>query len=168
VTPDGEFDVTVETPDSTATSAVEVSSDGFGPDVSLSVNDGDGDTPEVTNNGERVEFIDVNADGGSYVLNVDVTGGSEGDSGTITVYSGGEANENDYDEKATSTFNIGSTYSSPVTGVSDKLWTEVTGDGTLTLGDLGTAIQEYQDNGQVNGVDISLGDLGSLIQEYQN
>jgi hypothetical protein len=58
-------------------------------------------------------------------------------------------------------------FTSPTDGVSDKLWTEVTGDGTLTLGDLGTAIQEYQGNGQVNGVDISLGDLGSLIQEYQ-
>jgi subtilisin family serine protease len=52
-------------------------------------------------------------------------------------------------------------------GVSQELWMAVTGDGTLTLGDLGTAIQEYQDNGQVNGVNISLGDLGSLIQEYQ-
>jgi hypothetical protein len=61
----------------------------------------------------------------------------------------------------------GPEFTSPINDVSDQLWTEVTGDGTLTLGDLGTAIQEYQGNGQVNGVDISLGDLGSLIQEYQ-
>jgi hypothetical protein len=47
-------------------------------------------------------------------------------------------------------------------------WTEVTGDGNLELGDLGTAIQEYQGNGEINGVTIELGDLGSLINYYQN
>lgn len=58
-------------------------------------------------------------------------------------------------------------FMSPVNGVSDEAWTAVTGDGNLSLGDLGRTIQGYQQNRQVNGVGISLGDLGSLIQHYQ-
>ena len=60
---------------------------------------------------------------------------------------------------------------SPVDGVSDELWTAVTGDGSLTLADLGNAIQEYQNNpgnATVDGVPIDLSDLGALIQHYQD
>jgi hypothetical protein len=158
----GVFEVTLEVTGA-ATSAIEVSSSNF--DVNLSVNDADGDGTNVSD--ARVEFIDTQADGGTYLLSLDVSGSIEGDVGTVTAYAGGEADRQDNDVTDSSNFTIGNPSASPVAGVSDKLWTEVTGDGSLTLGDLGTAIQEYQDNGQINGVDISLRDLGSLIQEYQ-
>jgi hypothetical protein len=41
----------------------------------------------------------------------------------------------------------------------------------LSLGDLGNAIQAYQNNpgnAEVGGVSIGLSDLGSLIQYYRN
>lgn len=63
--------------------------------------------------------------------------------------------------------------SSPVDGVSDDLWTAVTqddGSDSLSLADLGNAIQEYQKNpsdADVGGVSITLSDLGSLIQYYR-
>jgi hypothetical protein len=163
VRPGGEFEVTVTIPE-VATSAVEVYSSDF--DATLTVQEDDGDTTNITDS--RVEFIDTQADGGNYQLMINVTNSSEGDTGTITAYAGGEADDADNKQSATSTFTVSDLESSPVEGVSDELWTEVTRDGTLSLGDLGTAIQEYRGNGQVNGVDISLGDLGSLIQEYQN
>jgi hypothetical protein len=64
---------------------------------------------------------------------------------------------------------------SPVEGVSDALWTAVTGQdgdaGSLSLSDLGDAIQAYQSNpsnADIDGVTIGLSDLGDLIQYYQN
>jgi hypothetical protein len=58
---------------------------------------------------------------------------------------------------------------SPIDGVSDSLWNAVTqGDGDLSLGDLGTAITQYQDDGEIDGEPIGLGQLGDLISYYQN
>jgi PKD repeat protein len=163
VTPDGEFSLTLQMPQ-VATSAVEVVSSNFS--VSLS-----GDGTEANTASEdlvRREFIDVQADGGSYDVTVDIENSSEGDTGSITAYAGGEGNETDHNAKQVSTFSVSESGDSPIDGVSDRLWTEVTGGGELTLGDLGTAIQQYQQNGEINGVSISLGDLGSLIQHYQS
>jgi hypothetical protein len=89
-----------------------------------------------------------------------------GDAGRYTVKVGSE------DDNATAVLTVENqadqTFTSPIDGVSDEFWTEVTGDGTLKLGELGTAIQEYQDNGEINGVTIELSNLGSLIQYYQD
>jgi hypothetical protein len=160
---DGEFEITVEVAGA-ATSAVEVSSSSF--DTSLSIQDADGDGTNVSDG--RVEFIDTQVDGGTYVVKLNITGGTQGDSGTITAYAGGEADSQNSDATDSSTFTIGTQSASPVDGVSDELWTAVTGDGSLSLGDLGNAIRQYRDNGQVNGVGISLADLGALIRHYRS
>jgi hypothetical protein len=146
------------------TAAVELDVDGF--DAGLSVADSDGDSPNIVSD-KRIEFIDISATESTYALNVSVANASAGDSGRIEAYLGGNANETDNDYSAVSEFNVSDLYPSPIDGMSDELWTEVTGDGNLELGDIGTAIQEYQDNGEINGVTIELRDLGSLIQRYQ-
>jgi hypothetical protein len=65
--------------------------------------------------------------------------------------------------------NGGQPGTSPIDGVSDSLWNAVTqGDGELSLGDLGTAITQYQDDGEIDGEPIGLGQLGDLISYYQN
>ena len=156
VQPNGSFDVTVNT-SSTAKSAVEVSTSGF--EVDLSVIDDDGDNA-FRDSPNRTEFTDPYADGGTYVVDVDITNASGGETGEIAAYAGGRANETDNEDVRTSLFAVedpgsdGNVTSSPVTGVSDELWMAVTGDGTLSLGDLGTAIQGYQANGEVNGVEL--------------
>jgi nitrous oxide reductase accessory protein NosL len=58
-------------------------------------------------------------------------------------------------------------FESPVDDVSNEVWTVVTEDDELGLGNLGKAIRDYQENGQINGVNISLGDLGRLIRYYR-
>jgi hypothetical protein len=147
------------------TAAVELEAKNF--DADLSVGDSDGDNPNIVSD-ERIEFIDISGTESTYVVKVNVTNASSGDSGEIKAYLGGNANETDNDYNAISEFNVSDLYPSPVDDVSDELWTEVTGDGNLELGELGTAIQEYQANGEINGVTIELGDLGNLIQHYQS
>jgi PKD repeat protein len=163
VTPNGEFSMTLEMPE-VATSAVEVESPNFSVTLSGDGTDSDTSSEDVV----RREFIDVQADGGTYDVMVNIENSSEGDSGEITAYAGGEANETDHDSKRVSTFSVTESGASPVDGVSDRLWTEVTDGGELTLGDLGDAIRQYRDNGRVNDVDISLADLGSLIRYYRS
>jgi hypothetical protein len=164
VTNGGSLTVTVAMSAGT-TAAVELEAKSF--DADLSVADSDGDSPNIVSD-ERIEFIDISGTESTYVLDVNVTNASPGDSGKIKAYLGGNANETDNEYSSVSEFKISDLYTSPVDGVSDELWTEVTGDGNLELGDLGTAIQEYQANGEINGVTIELGDLGSLIQHYQS
>ncbi|MDZ7688032.1 MAG: hypothetical protein U5J64_04785 [Halobacteriales archaeon] len=102
-----------------------------------------------------------------------MTGGSEGDTGTITAANGGNIGGSDVDQSS-ATFSLADLLESPVEDVSNGLWTSVTQDDNeqgLSLADLGNAIQEYQANpgdADVGGVDIGLSDLGSLIQHYQN
>ena len=60
---------------------------------------------------------------------------------------------------------------SPTEEVTDELWLAVTDSGELSLGNLGDAIQAYQEdpeNAEIDGVSITLSDLGSLIQYYQS
>jgi hypothetical protein len=166
----GDIELTVNTGEF-ATAAVEANSDDFGVDISV-IDDG-GDAPSVVSD-ERIEFIDIDEESSTYVLNVNVTGGTEGDTGTVSAYVGGNADEGDSDSSTSSTFSLIDATSSPVQGVSDGLWTAVTqhdGEAGLSLNDLGNAIQQYQSNpgnAEVGGVDIGLSDLGSLIQHYQN
>jgi hypothetical protein len=166
----GEFDFTITmTESSVGEVAVESSDSG----VELSVVDNDGDSVgEQTDT--SVEFIDIDKETSMYTLNVNVTGGSEGDTGTITAATGGNIGDSGVDQ-ISSTFTLVEVSGSPVDGISDELWTGVTVNdddrGDLSLSDLGNAIQEYQKNpsdADVNGVSISLSDLGRLIQHYQN
>ena len=167
VSPDGDFDFTVEMTKSSV-GEVAVESSDFG--VSLSVVDADGDdTGGQTDT--NVEFIDLDEANSTYTLNVDVTGGSEGDTGTITAATGGNIGDPAVDDQTSSQFSISEGFSSPVEDISDELWTAVTGDGNLELGDLGDAIQAYQSNpggATIDGVPIDLGNLGDLIQYYRN
>ncbi|MDZ7688542.1 MAG: CARDB domain-containing protein [Halobacteriales archaeon] len=170
VQPDGDFDFTVEMMDS-GVGEVAVESSDFG--VDLSVVDADGDSIGAQTD-TSVEFIDLDGDDSTYTLNVDVTGGSEGDTGTITAATGGNIGDSDVDDEISSTFSLEDVVESPVEGVSDELWAAVIADDDeegLSLSDLGNAIQEYQSNpgnADVDGVSIDLSDLGSLIQYYQN
>ncbi|MDZ7687955.1 MAG: S8 family serine peptidase [Halobacteriales archaeon] len=165
----GEVELTVNTGEF-STAAVEANSDDFG--VELSVTDDGGDSPNPVSDA-RVEFIDIDEETSTYVLNVNVTGGNEGDTGEISAYVGGNADEDDSDASVSSTFTLIDATSSPVEDVSDELWTAVTqndNDNGLSLADLGNAIQEYQANpgdADVGGVDIGLSQLGALIQHYQ-
>ncbi|MDZ7687951.1 MAG: hypothetical protein U5J64_04365 [Halobacteriales archaeon] len=164
---DGDFDFTVEMIESSV-GEIAVESGDF--DVSLSVVDDSGDdTGGQTDT--SVEFIDFDEANSTYTLNVDVTGGSEGDTGTITAATGGNIDDPAVDDQVSAQFSISDALESPVEGISDELWTAVTGDGTLELSDLGDAIQAYQANpsgATVDGVPIDLADLGSLIQHYRN
>ena len=164
VSSDGTLRVTVAMP-AGSTAAVEVAPDGFGAELSVVDNGGDS---LVENTGTRVEFVDIGAEESTYVLDVNVTDAEAGDTGQIRAYLGGDANQEDHTYSSTSGFNVSDLYTSPIDRISDELWTAVTRDGSLSLGDLGSAIQGYQQNGQVNGVDISLGDLGALIQHYRS
>ena len=169
VQPDGEFEFDV-TMTGSSVGEVAVESSDFG--VDLSVVDADGDsTGRQTET--SVEFIDIDEETSTYTLNVDVTGGSEGETGTITAATGGNIGDSGVDQTS-STFTLGAVSASPVEDVSDELWTAVTQDDNeagLSLADLGNAIQEYQANpsdADVDGASITLSDLGSLIQYYQN
>ena len=167
----GEFDFTVEMRESSV-GEVAVESSGFG--VELSVVDDAGDSiGEQTDT--SVEFIDIDEETSTYTLKVNATGGSEGDTGTITAATGGNIGDSGVDDQASSTFSLADVSESPTEEVTDELWTTVTADdddaGSLSLSDLGNAIQEYQDSpsdADVGGVSIGLSDLGSLIQYYQN
>ena len=169
VLPDGEFEFTVEMIDSSV-GEVAVDSDDF--DVELSVIDDAGDSIGAQTD-TSVEFIDIDEEDSTYTLNVNVTGGSEGDMGTITAATGERIDNPDVDDQISSTFSLADVSESPVEGVSDELWTVVTqddGEDGLSLADLGNAIQEYQDNpsdADVGSVSITLSDLGSLIQHYR-
>ncbi|MDZ7688031.1 MAG: GLUG motif-containing protein [Halobacteriales archaeon] len=166
---DGEFDFTVEMTDSSV-GEVAVESSDFG--VNLSVVDDAGDSIGSQTD-TNVEFIDIDEETSTYTLNVDVTGGSEGDTGTITAATGGNIGDSGV-AQTSSTFTVADASSSPVEGVSDALWTAVTqndNNAGLSLADLGNAIQQYQVNpsdADVGGASITLSDLGSLIQYYQN
>ena len=169
VLPDGEFDFTVEMRESSV-GEIAVGSGDF--DVELSVVDDAGDSigrqTETT-----VEFIDIDEETSTYTLSMNVTGGTEGDTGTITAATGGNIDDSGVNQ-VSSTFTLADASESPVEDVSDDLWTVVTQDDNeagLSLADLGNAIQEYQANPSdpdVDGVSIALSDLGALIQYYQN
>jgi hypothetical protein len=169
VLPDGEFDFTVEMRESSV-GEVAVESSDF--DVELSVVDDAGDSIGAQTD-TSVEFIDIDEETSTYTLRVNVTGGTEGDTGTITAATGGNIGDSDVDQ-VSSTFTLADASESPVEDVSDDLWTVVTQDDNeagLSLADLGNAIQQYQANpsdAEVDGVSIALSDLGSLIQYYQN
>jgi hypothetical protein len=105
---------------------------------------------------QTVTFEDIDTtglDAGNYtnvVTTADDTQGEEAPTEIVTDGTGGNGD-------------------SPIDGVSDSLWNAVTqGDGDLSLGDLGTAITEYQDDGEIGGEPIGLGQLGDLISYYQN
>ena len=170
VEPDGEFEFDVNMTDS-GVGEVAVDSSDF--DVSLSVVDNPDSTGAQTDT--SVEFVDISGTDSTYTLNVDVTGGSEGDTGAITAATGANIGDSGADDQVSETFEISAALESPIGDVSDELWTAVTADdgdaGNLSLSDLGNAIQEYQANpsdADVDGVSISLSDLGSLIQYYRN
>jgi len=168
---DGEFEFDVNMTNSSVGEVAAESSD-FG--VELSVIDDDGDSiGEQTDT--SVEFIDVDGEDSNYTLKVNVTGGSEGDTGTITAATGGSIGDPGVDDEVTETFEISAVLESPIEDVSDELWTAVTsqdGDaGNLSLSDLGDAIQAYRANpsdADIDGVTIRLSDLGDLIQYYRN
>ena len=168
--PDGDFDFTVEMEESSV-GEVAVESSDF--DVSLSVVDDDGDDIGAQTD-TSVEFIDLDEETSTYTLNVDITDGSEGDTGTITAATGGSIDGSGVDDQTSTTFSLETTTESPVEDVPDDLWAAVTqddGNEGLSLADLGNAIQQYQanpGNADVGGVDIGLSELGSLIQYYQN
>jgi hypothetical protein len=164
-----EFDVNMT---KSSVGEVAVDSSDFG--VELSVVDDSGDSIGAQTD-TSVEFIDIGEEDSNYTLKVNVTGGSEGDTGTITAATGGNIGDSGVDDEVSETFEISKTFSSPIPDVSDALWTAVTADdgdaGNLSLSDLGNAIQEYQANpsdADVGGVSIGLSDLGSLIQYYRN
>jgi len=167
--PDGDFEFTVEMVDS-GVGEVAVESSDF--DVSLSVVDDAGDSIGSQTD-TSVEFIDLDKETSTYTLNVDVTGGSVGDTGTITAATGANIGDSGADDQESETFTLTDVPPSPVEGVSDELWVAVTADDGsdgLSLADLGNAIQEYQKNpsdADVDGVSIGLSDLGSLIQYYR-
>ena len=167
--PDGEFEFDVTMTES-GVGEVAVDSGDF--DVELSVVDDAGDNIGAQTE-TSVEFIDIDSETSTYTLRANVTGGSEGDTGTITAANGGNIGDSDVDQTS-STFSLADLLSSPVEDVSDGLWTAATqddGSQGLSLADLGNAIQAYQNNpgdAEVSGVDIGLSDLGSLIQYYRN
>ena len=162
--PDGEFEFDVTMTDSSV-GEIAVESSDF--DVELSVVDDDGDSIG-TQTDTSVEFIDLDSETSTYTLDVDITGGSVGQMGMITAATGGNIDGSGVNQ-ISSQFSLADVPPSPVEGVSDELWTAVTqGNGELSLGNLGTAITEYQENGEIDGVQIELSDLGSLIQHYQN
>ena len=148
-------------------------------------------TAEITNEGgvtdqQNIQYELVDDDTGttneSLVEEDIVLGGGESTTVTFTVDTGasgiGTGNftnvvttEDDTASTPTEivTDGTGGNGDSPIDGVSDSLWNAVTqGDGDLSLGDLGTAITEYQDDGQIGGEPIGLGQLGDLISYYQN
>gem|GEM_PF-5849293 len=167
--PDGGFEFMVEMTESSV-GEVAVESDDFG--VELSVVDDAGDNIGAQTE-TSVEFIDIDKETSTYTLRVNVTGGAEGDTGTITAATGGNIGDSGVEAQNSMTFTLVDV-SSPVKGVSDALWTAVTqndGENGLSLADLGNAIQAYQANpsdADIDGVSIGLSDLGSLIQFYQN
>jgi hypothetical protein len=102
VQPDGEFDFTVSMNNSSV-GEVAVESSDFA--VNLTVLDADGDSIGAQTN-TTVEFIDIDADNSTYTLNADITGGSEGDTGTITAVTGADIGNPEVDDEATATFSI--------------------------------------------------------------
>jgi PKD repeat protein len=167
--PGGEFEFDVTMTES-GVGEVAVESSDF--DVELSVVDDAGDSIGAQTD-TSVEFIDIDSETSTYTLRANVTGGTEGDTGTITAANGGNIGDSDVDQTST-TFSLADVPPSPVEGVSDELWAAVTQDDNeagLSLADLGNAIQAYQTNpgdAEVGDVDIGLSELGSLIQYYQN
>jgi hypothetical protein len=167
--PGGEFEFDVTMTES-GVGEVAVESSDF--DVELSVVDDAGDSIGAQTD-TSVEFIDIDSETSTYTLRANVTGGTEGDTGTITAANGGNIGDSDVDQTST-TFSLADVPPSPVEGVSDELWAAVTQDDNeagLSLADLGNAIQAYQTNpgnAEVGGVSIGLSELGSLIQYYQN
>jgi len=99
---DGEFDFTVEMTDS-GVGEVAVDSGDFG--VELSVVDDDGDSIGAQTD-TSVEFIDIDGDDSTYTLNVDVTGGSEGDTGTLTAATGGNIGDPGVDDEQSVSFSV--------------------------------------------------------------
>ena len=95
---DGDFDFTVEMVDS-GVGEIAVESSDF--DVSLSVVDDAGDSIGAQTD-TSVEFIDIDGETSTYTLNVDVTGGSEGDTGTITAANGGNIGDSGVEQTSTS------------------------------------------------------------------
>jgi len=167
--PDGEFDFTVEMAES-GVGEVAVDSSDFGVELSVVGDAGDSTGAQTETS---VEFTDIDEETSTYTLNVDITGGSEGDIGTVTAATGGNIDDIGVDDQDTATFSLKDTPPSPVEDVSDDLWAAVTADDEeegLPLSDLGNAIQEYQSNtldADVDGVSIGLSDLGLLIQYYR-
>jgi len=102
VQPDGEFDFTVSMNNSSV-GEVAVESSDFA--VNLTAIDDDGDSIGAQTN-TSVEFIDIDADNSTYTLNVDITGGSEGDTGTITAVTGADIGNPEVDDEVTATFSI--------------------------------------------------------------
>ncbi|ACV12316.1 hypothetical protein Huta_2149 [Halorhabdus utahensis DSM 12940] len=76
IAPDSEFTVIVDTVDSAGT-VVEVESGGFDLDITTSHDD------VVANNNGRVEFIDRTEGESTYVVDVDVLDGADGETGTV-------------------------------------------------------------------------------------
>jgi PKD repeat protein len=167
--PGGEFEFDVTMTES-GVGEVAVESSDF--DVELSVVDDAGDSIGAQTD-TSVEFIDIDSETSTYTLRANVTGGTEGDTGTITAANGGNIGDSDVDQTST-TFSLADVLESPAEDVPDDLWTAVTQNDNeqgLSLGDLGNAIQTYRanpGNAEVGGVDIGLSDLGSLIQYYRN
>ncbi len=96
VSPDGRFNVTVETEDSAGT-IVEFDPSGF--DVELASDDA------VTVENNRVEFLDVTAGNSTYTITADVIGGSDGDTGDIAAWTNAEQRA-EADGEANTTFEI--------------------------------------------------------------
>lgn len=156
-----EFDVTM------ADAAVgEVVVDAEDGGVDLSVVDADGD--EVGAQSETsVEFIDVRADNSTYTLALEV-GDAVAGNVTIEAATGDNVGSQHTTHEHEATVEISQ---SPVEGISEELWTAVTGDGELTAADLDDAVSAYQrepSNAQIDGVRIELHEIGLLIQYYQS
>lgn len=98
VSPDGGFEVVVETTASAGT-VLAVDPDGFAVNVSTDA----ADAVRIT--AERIEFLDVSAGGSTYTIAVDVDGGTNGDTAAITAWVNAET-QADADATATSSIEL--------------------------------------------------------------
>jgi len=181
---DGNFDFTVEMTNS-GVGEVAVESSDFG--VNLSVVNADGDSVG-TQTDTSVEFIDISTSNSTYTLNVNVTGGSKGDTGTITAATGGSIGDSGVDDQTSVEFNVTESDPgtlSPVNGFDnppqdlngDGLYRDINGDGSFNLGDVIALYENYEDdpvlnnnpelfnfNNQENPDDVTLGDVIALYE----
>jgi hypothetical protein len=100
---------------------------------------------------------------GDSTTRVTPTPTEEGDAGNYTVE---VSSQNDTASTNVTVQETPSSITSPVSGVSDKLWTEVTGDGQLTRGEVVGSIDAFFSGGEINGVSISRSDVVSLIEYF--
>ncbi|MDZ7687950.1 MAG: PGF-CTERM sorting domain-containing protein [Halobacteriales archaeon] len=146
---DGDFDFTVTMTDS-GVGEVAVESSDF--DVDLSVVDADGSSIGGQTD-TSVEFIDIEGGDSTYTLNADITGGSGGNTGTITAATGGNIDDPGVDDQQSVDFSI--TDTAPEFSVSNL--NPVNAD--VTEGEIITVSADIENTGDAAGsanVDLTL------------